>query len=98
MALVDRLAHDPGVESIANHEFSAAMYFWAKGEITRQNVVNAFNLSATDEIQLDELADYYTGLSTEDRQEFHSRLEAAGILLEGGHLTKSQYGNLLGLT
>ncbi len=98
MALIDRLAHDVAAERISNHAFSAAMYFWAKGDITRQNVIDAFNLDATDEIQLDELSTFYTGLSTDDKQEFHSRVEAAGILLEGRHLTKTQYKNLLGMT
>ena len=98
MALVDRLAHDPGVESIANHDFSAACYFWALGEITRQNVVDAFNLSTEDQVQLDQLQTYYQGLNTADKQEFHSRLEAAGMLLEGEHITKAFYKNLLGLT
>jgi hypothetical protein len=98
MALIDRLAHDDGVESIPNHQFSAAVYFWAKGDITRQNVIDGFNLSATDETQLDQLSTFYTGLSAEDKQEFHSRMEAAGSLLETGRITKAFYRGLLGLT
>lgn len=98
MALIDRLAHDEGVASIPNHQFSGAVYFWAKGEITRQNVIDAFNLDATDEVQLDQLSTYYTGLSDADKQEFHSRMEAAGSLLETGLITKTKYQNLLGLT
>lgn len=100
MALVDRLAHDGGPDAtnrIANHSFSAAVYFWAKGDITRQNVIDAFNLDTTDEIQLDELSTFYTELSIEDKQEFHSRLEGAGILLESGLITKTKYKSLLGL-
>lgn len=98
MALVDKIAHDSGVDSMHNHQFSAALYFWAKGDITRQNVIDAFSLSATDETQLDQLSTFYTGLSTDDKQEFRERLEAAGMLLGSGLITKTKYKSLLGIT
>jgi hypothetical protein len=97
MALVDRLAHDEGLDSIAGHGFSAGTYFWAKGDLTRQNLVDGFNLDATDQIQLDELSVYYGTLSAEDKQEFHSRVEASCNLLELGLITKAKFKSLLGM-
>lgn len=99
MALIDRLDHTADRDDhIANHSFSAAMYFWAKGEITQAQVIAAFNLQAEDETQLDQLSTFYGTLSTEDKQEFHSRVEAAGILLETGLITQAKYKSLLGMT
>ena len=97
MALVDKVFHDDPATAVSNHAFSAALYMWSLGEITRQNVIDAFNLTVTDEIQLDQLAVYYTGLSAADKQEYHSRVEAAGILAEGAYITKAKYQSLLGL-
>ena len=100
MALIDRIFHDDedDLRHIANHAFSAALWFWAKGDITRQNVVDTFNMTAGDETQLDQLATHYSGLSAGDKRAFHSDVEAAGILAEGGLITKAKYKSLLGLT
>jgi hypothetical protein len=98
MALIDRLAHDAGVVSIHNHRFSAAVWFWSKGDVTRQNVIDAFGLDSTDQVQLDLLRDHYLSLSAEEKLSYHSDLEAAGILLESGLITKIKYASLLGLT
>ncbi len=98
MALINRLAHDEGYASIANHAFSAAVWFWARGEVTRSNVINAFNLDSEDEVQLDQLSTYYQNLPVEEKRMFHSNLEAAGILLEQELIDKSKYKSLLGLS
>jgi hypothetical protein len=99
MALIDRIDHSTDRDDhISNHAFSAAIYFWAKGDITRAQVIAAFTIAAEEETQLDQLAAYYGTLSVPDKQEFHSRVEAAGILLEGGHITQAKYKSLLGMT
>lgn len=98
MALIDRLAHDIGTETIANHAFSAAMWFWSRGDVTRAQVIAAFALDATDEVQLDQLSTHYQALTVDRKQEFHSDMEAAGVLLESGLITKAKYKSLLGLT
>jgi hypothetical protein len=99
VALIDRIFRDgDDTDAISNHAFSAAVYFWAKGDLTRAQVITAFGLTATDEVQLDQLQAYYVGLSAEDKQEFHSRLEGAGILAEQGFITQAFYKGLLGLT
>ena len=100
MALIDRIFHDDSdsTRNIANHAFSAAVWFWATGRITRQDVIDTFNMTTDDEIQLDQLATYYAGLSDADKRAFHSDVEAAGVLAEVAFITKAQYKTLLGLT
>ena len=99
MALIDRVFHDdPDPDRhLANHAFSAAVWFWAKGDVTRQNVIDSFNMTVEDEVQLDQLEAHYISLSVDDRRTFHADLESAGILAEGGLITKALYETLLGL-
>lgn len=99
MALIDRIFHDdPDPDrNIPNHAFSAAVWFWATGKITRAQVIAAFNMTTNDEIQLDMLEAHYMTLTTGEQRSYHSDLEGAGILAEQGFLTKPQYKALLGL-
>lgn len=100
MALIDRLFHDDPDElrHISNHEWSAALWFWSKGQLTKDQIVSAFNLNTTDQIQLDQLVTHYNGLTSTQKMEFHSDVEAAGILAEGGRITKAMYRAFLGLS
>ena len=100
MPLIDRIFRDDpdDTRNFSNHAFSAAMWFWAKGDLTRAQVIAAFNLTTQDEVQLDQLLVHYQGLSTQEKRAFHSDVEAAGILAEDGLITKAQYKALLGLT
>lgn len=100
MALIDRLFHDDPDENrhIANHEWSAALWFWSKSKVTKAQVISLFKLDATDQIQLGQLETHYNGLTTAKKTEFHSDLEAAGILAESGRITKAMYRTFLGLS
>ena len=101
MVLIDRLAHDgsvPHEDQIAAHSSSAALFLWATGKITRTNVVDAFNLTVGDQVQLDQLSSHYTSLSSNEKREFHGRVESVSILLENGLLIKSQAKTLFGMT
>ena len=99
MALINRLDHDEGFKNIPNHGWSAAMWLFAKGNISKQNVMDSFEIDPVlDEPQLDQLIAHYQGLSPEGKAEFHSTLEACGVLLELGLLTKAAYLNLLGMS
>lgn len=97
MALLDRFG-SPGNDSIASHEFSAACYYWTLGDLTRAQIVAAFEIQPDEEVHLDQLQEFYVSLSVEERRTFHSRLEAALVLLEGGHIPQSTFKSLLGLT
>jgi len=111
MALVDRLSRplppvDPDLPPVpeppggylSNHAFSAAVYLWGQGIITRAQVVAGLGLRTDDEPQLDQLKTTYNGLTTAKKDAFHGRLEALGILLEGNYITAAFYKTQLGLT
>jgi hypothetical protein len=100
MALIDRIFHDDvdSNRNVSNHAFSAAVWFWAKGDLTRAQVIAAFEMTAADEVQLDELETHYQSLTADQKLHFHSDLEGAGVLAEQGFITKTKYKALLGLT
>jgi hypothetical protein len=100
MALVDRLARiepEPAEGYIANHAFSAGVYLWGQGIVTRAQIVAALALTPTDEVQFDQMKTHYDGLSTAKKDAFHGKLESLGILLETGYITKAFYKTQLGL-
>jgi hypothetical protein len=55
MALIDRLLATDSTK-IGVHAFISACGEWDRGKLTRQNVINAFGLTAGDEAELDALA------------------------------------------
>jgi hypothetical protein len=91
MSLLDRLQHISGFDRIANHRWAAAMYFLVRGEVTRATVISAFNIQPDEENDLDSYKTYYDSLVAEDKLHFHDRVEAAGVLLEGGIIDQSTY-------
>jgi hypothetical protein len=104
--LADRLARvtPPDIEGevfpgvLSNHAFSAAVYLLAQGIATRAQVVNGLGLTADDQVQLDQMAAHYAGLTNAKKDAFHGKLEALGVLLERGMISKAFYKNQLGLT
>jgi len=99
MALIDKLSQGlPNVGHIAAHTFSAAIFLWATGVITRAQVIAGLGLEASDEPQLDQLATHYTGLPADEKREFHGKVEALGVLMEVQLVTPAQFKSLLGLT
>ncbi len=59
MALLDRISGVEGVVKIANHQFQASLHLWQLGLLTRANIINSFNISPTDEGDLDFLKTKY---------------------------------------
>ena len=101
MALVDRLWRgdpNPVDPPIANHAFSAGVYLWGQGIVTRAQIVTALGLTVEDQVQFDQMKTHYDGLTTAKKDAFHGKLEALGILLEMGFITKAFYKTQLGLT
>jgi hypothetical protein len=91
MALLDRLQHVSGFDSISNHTWSAAIYFLARGEVTRATVIATFNIPVEDESTLDMYKTYYDTLPSSEQAQFHDRVEAAGMLLEDGVIDQAKY-------
>jgi len=81
MALVDKIYDGELNQDI----FAAALWFWSKGDVTRQNVIDGLKLDVTDEVQLDLLVAAYQARSTEDKQIFN------------GLITKTKFQSLLDL-
>lgn len=104
IARIDRTDPDPA-RHIPAHAWSAALWFFAKGEFDKTQIMNGFNMTtiasegaSADETQLDQLIAHYQGLTAQGKEEFHSTLESAGNLLELGYINTSTYMNLLGLS
>ena len=107
MALLDRIFRDNLGDravndydgSIANHAFSAAVWFLlTRGTPTRAQLMAAFGMDATDDPQLDELAADYAARNANDKRTFHEDLEAAGVLAEGGFITRVIYKSFFGMS
>lgn len=100
MALIDRIFHTDSDENrhISNHAWASALWFFSKGQVNRTQIVNAFNLTVDDQIQLDQLIAHFQGLTVEEKSEFHSNLESAGTLAEEGLISQTLYRSFLGLT
>ena len=99
MALLDKLG--PNVEgdmseSIASHEWSAALALYAFGIVDRAKIITEFELEVSDESQLDVLLASIDALDADGKAKYHGRAEALGIFLEKGSLTKAQYKSLMG--
>jgi hypothetical protein len=93
MALLDRL-YD---EEITVWTFNAAVWFWARGKLTRAQVIAGLQLAPEDETQLDILAANYLARSESEKMAFWSDLQAAGVLLSEHKITKNQYKDMLDL-
>jgi hypothetical protein len=73
------------------------LYLRSVGEVSRQDIVDAFDLSVEDQEQLDRLITYYQGLSVEDKIRFGDRLHSGVICLQAGLITKAKLRDLLAL-
>lgn len=105
MALLDHFANDAGTETGENgferlpaHQFTDSLFLWAIGDVTRTQVVNAWSLDATDQVQLDEMAANYVALVGKDnKNEYINKLEAVLRLYEYGTINETQAKGFIGL-
>ena len=100
MALEDRFGNtNESAENISSHQFGAAIFFWALGKISRQNVIDAFNLDAADEVQLNQLkAAYLAKPAGNERSDYVVGVEKASLLLEQQLISKAVWKSLLEIT
>ena len=101
MGLYARLTADDNTK-VSVHAFGAALRLWSSVHITRQNVIDAFNLAGSDVTELDALQSTYSGMATNNinnalaKQAFRDRMEDVFILCEAGLLTENQAKTMLG--
>jgi len=97
MTLLDNFKPD-SEEGLPVHQFVHAGMFWALGVFSRADMISKFNLQASDEPQLDELAAFYTGLPNNQKFKFIQIAEGALELYETGLMTEQEVKTQLGLT
>ncbi len=106
--LTDRLrpsASDPGrlpsgtSFRIGTHPFMAALGELERGQVTKAQVVAAFDMDATTEADLDAIISLVLGMSFQDRKNFRMELHDVLILSEAGiaYTTRAQLRTRLGL-
>lgn len=94
MSLLDRLINPSlkGEDKLPVHQFMAALAEYKRGAITKQNVVDAFELSTEEATQLQNFLDNLDS-ETINRGMIHDIL----LLGETGLYTKAQVKNRLGV-
>lgn len=103
MSLFNRIA--PGATSdtkISVHRFGAALRQWAAGQLTRQQVVDAFALTTAEQTELDALRVSYDALGTGNAAAAFAKaarlnfMEDVFILVELGDYTEAKAKSALG--
>jgi hypothetical protein len=103
MSLFNRIA--PGATSdtkIAVHRFGAALRQWAGGQLTRQQVVDAFALTTAEQTELDALKASYDALGTGSATAAFTKaarlnfMEDVFLLVETGDYTEAKAKSALG--
>lgn len=96
MTLLDHFAPDAGMELGQNgfeqfsvHLFTAALNLWAKTTVTRAQVIAAFGMDATDEIQLDLIKAVYDGKNNTGKPLYLHDIESALIAYEEGKINQA---------
>lgn len=88
---------ESGEAKIPIHSFMAGMREVARGNVTLQQLKDAFNADATMSSEIDAIADKYNNLSTDsDRQDFKTQLHDALLLAESGFYDKATVKDRLG--
>jgi hypothetical protein len=98
--LYDRLTAIPesGIVKIPVHTFFTALNEWARGAVTRTQVVNAFNLDAGQQTQIDTLSSNYTAKpNAAAKVDYLMKMHDAGLLSEAGFYTKTKFNTEVGL-
>ena len=101
MSLFARIA--PGATSkIGVHRFGAALRQWASAELTRAQVIAAFNLDAGEQTELDALRASYDALGTGNALAAFNKavrlneMEDVFLLVETGDYTEAKAKSALG--
>lgn len=100
--LVDRIAQDDErghAYSLSAHEFSAALFLYGVGELTKAQIEGSIQppFGAADQTQFDAVITYINGLTANQKLAFHGRIEACNVLLQSGKITKAKYKSMLGI-
>lgn len=87
---------------ISVHRFGAALRQWSVGELTRQQVIDAFSLTGSEVTELDALAATYTAMGTGNaaaafaKAAWLDRMEDVFLLCETGDYPEAKAKSALG--
>lgn len=87
---------------ISTHRFGAALRQWAAGELTRQQIIDGFGLTAEDITQLDALKTTYDAMPTNNAAQIGAkvawlnRMEDVFMLCETGDYNEAKAKSALG--
>lgn len=101
MGLYARLTAD-GPTKIAVHRFGSALRQWAAGQLTRQQIIDGFQLTGSDITELDALQASYTALPTNNTLATLAKatrltaMEDVFLLCETGDYTEAKAKSALG--
>lgn len=101
MGLYARLTAQ-GPTKISVHRFGAALRQWAAGQLTRQQVIDAFQLVGSDITELDALQASYTAMPTNNTAATLAKsnrldsMEDVFLLCETGDYTEAKAKSALG--
>lgn len=102
MSLFARIAPGAGTDKISVHRFGAALRQWAGSQLTRQQVIDAFVLTAAEQTELDALRASYDALGTGTGAAAFAKaarlnfMEDVFILVETGDYTEAKAKSALG--
>lgn len=101
MGLYQRITA-PDDTKISVHRFGAALRQWAAGQLTRQQVIDAFGLTGTDVTDLDALVASYQAIATNNTSNTFQKalrldtMEDVFLLCESGDYTEAKAKAALG--
>ncbi len=101
MGLLGRLAHDTDIDPdtyIPNHGFSAVVWLMVRGKINANQVETLLKLDTKEMTQMAEINSHFNSLTVNEKIGWHGDIESAGMLLELGWISKSNYKTLVGIT
>jgi hypothetical protein len=84
-------------EKIAVHTFAAALRELARGSVTKPEVINTFELTADEVLELDAIIGKYVAVPTEfEKKDFITKLHDVMLLSEAGFYPKNKAKTELG--
>jgi hypothetical protein len=106
MALIDRFALNAhsgpggnGLVRIPAHQFAGAICLLVENDIDKQDIINFFVLTITEQIQLDQMIAHYLALPTNlEKLMYVVKIQSVLPLVEDGSITTAQAAGFLGLT
>ena len=99
MDLYDRFCglEEDGTDKISVHAFSTALRELAREAITKQQIIDAFNLGTTEQQNLDDIIATYNNKATNlEKIDFLIKFHDVAILSEAGFYTKTKAKTELG--